>query len=209
MPPSMDAELECLARCVYALQHWFWVSNLQLNPDKSDVAFFWTPQRLKKSSPPTLATVTSCSIVMSNRLKVLGVTLNSSLTFERHIDDSVKACNFHLHALSHIRRSHSNDTAKTVAHCIVGSRINYCNAVLLEAPWRRIVKLQRVQGNLASVVIDVSIRNLHDSSRNRFDLVRDLHWLLINSHLTFKLATSCCKKHHFGQPSYISNLLHQ
>ena len=162
-----------------------WLNNLNM----SDVTFFGTPHWFKKSSLSTFATVADCSIAVSDRLKVLGDRLDSSPTFEHHLDDIVKVCNFHLGALRHVRRSLSKDTAEIIAYCIVGSWIDYCNALLFETPERTIAKLQRLHGNLARLVFDVSTRNLHDFGRNLFDLLCDLHWLPINSCLTFKLAT--------------------
>ena len=38
MRPGLDE----LSQCTIALQHWFWINSLLLNPDKSDVAFYGT-----------------------------------------------------------------------------------------------------------------------------------------------------------------------
>ena len=41
-----------------------------------------------------------------------------------------KACNFHMWGLHHICRSASRDVAYTIMACIVGTRLDYCYALL-------------------------------------------------------------------------------
>ena len=44
MGPGVDK----LSQFTIALQHWFWINSLLLNPDKSDVAFYGTRPGLKR-----------------------------------------------------------------------------------------------------------------------------------------------------------------
>ena len=53
-------------------------------------------------------------------MTVLGVVLDSSLTFDQHVRDTVRNCNFHLRALRHIRPSLTSDVANTIACSIIG-----------------------------------------------------------------------------------------
>ena len=46
----------------------------------------------------------------------------------------------------------TDDVAQTVACSIVASRLDYCNALLSDAPAATFDKLQRAQNNLARVV---------------------------------------------------------
>ena len=88
-----------------------------------------------------------------------------------------------------------------------GSRIDYCNALLFGTTDKVLDRLQRVQNNLARVVNNISIRQLHKSGRSSHDLLRDLHWLPIRSRIDFKIAVLCYKGHRLGQPTYIASLL--
>ena len=124
---DVEPGLDKLSQCTIALQHWFWINSLLLNPDKSDVAFYGTRPGLKKMDPPTSVTVAGCAISISDRLKILGVTLDTTLSFDEHITTVVKACNYLPRALRHIRRCITQDIASTTACSIVGSRIDYCN----------------------------------------------------------------------------------
>ena len=126
-------------------------------------------------------------------LKSLGVTLDATLSFDEHIATVVKACNYHLRALRHIRRCITQDIASTIACSIVGSRIDYCKGLLFEASGKEFNRLQRVQNNLARAVFDIGIRKLHDSGRRYFDLLRELHWLPVQARVTYKVALLCFK----------------
>ena len=95
-------------------------------------------------------------------MKSLGVIIDSRLQFDKHAAAVAKACNnvsyYHIHALRHVRHLLTDETARTVACSIVGSRLDYCNAVVYGAPVMTMNKLQRVQNNLARVVCRFSGR---------------------------------------------------
>ena len=69
--------------------------------------------------------IAGSEIKVSATLKTLGVKLNSTLTFESHINDTIRACNFHIRAFRHLRRGLTKEVANTMACSIVGSRIDY------------------------------------------------------------------------------------
>ena len=203
----MGPSLGRLADCTAALQQWFWTNDLLLNPDKSDAAFFGTVPGLKKAELPPSVIVAGCPVNISDRLKLLGVTLDSALTFENHVANVVKACNFHLRALRHLRRSLTRDVANTLACSIVGSRIDYCNALLYGATDKVIEKLQRIQSSLARVVCDVGVRKLHESGLSSHDLLGELHWLPVRSRIDYKVAVLAYSGHRLGQPDYLASLI--
>ena len=74
--------------------------------------------------------VSDATVNFVDALKLLGVTFDSALTFERHVSNVLKACNYHIRALRHIRSLLSLDSAEAIGAAIVGSRLDYCNSVL-------------------------------------------------------------------------------
>ena len=96
--------------------------------------------------------VAGCVVPLSSQVKILGVTLDSHLTFDKHVVDICKACSFHMCALRHIRPCLTDDVAKTIASALVGSRLDYVNAVLVEVSDKSITQLQRTQNTLARIV---------------------------------------------------------
>jgi hypothetical protein len=189
-------------QCVETLQIWFWHNGLLLNPDKSEVIFFGTRQRLHSTNLPTSITIAGNVIPVSPTVKILGVKLDSSLTFGEHISDIVRICNYHMRALRHVRQYMSQDVAKSVAFSIVGSRLDYCNCLLYDVGTGLTEKLQRVQNNLARIVCDV-----RRGQRPHQELLRELHWLPVASRINFKVALLCYKAYKFGEPAYLHDLI--
>ena len=76
--------LERLSKCIIVLQHWFWKNYLLVNPDKSDLAVYGTRPCLKRSGRPSSIFAADCAINVFERLKILGVTLDATLSFDDH-----------------------------------------------------------------------------------------------------------------------------
>jgi len=85
------------------------------------------------------------SVSPVSNVRSLGDTINDTLSFNTHVDNVCKLCNFHMRALRHIRRHISEDAAKTIACSIVNGRLDYCNSLLHRTSSSNINKLQRVK----------------------------------------------------------------
>jgi Reverse transcriptase (RNA-dependent DNA polymerase) len=137
---SAGNNINRLVSCVESLQCWFWHNGLFLNQDKSETIFFGTRQRLRSTQLPPTVPIAGNTISVSSTLKILGVRFDETLSFCDHINDIVRAC--HMQALRHIRRYMSADVARTVEFSTVGSRVDYCNALLYGAGSGLLNKLQ-------------------------------------------------------------------
>ena len=73
----------------------------------------------------------------------------------------------------------SDEVTQTVACSIVASRLDYCNALLYDAPTATINKLQRAQNNLARVVCQCEGRT------DAAPLLQSLHWLPVQHRITY------------------------
>src|SRR5258706_100910 len=73
-----------------------------------------------------------------------GATTDNKLTLNEHVNNVCKAAQYHVRALRHVRKYISENTAKTIASSLVGTRLDYCNAVLYGTARTNIDKLQRV-----------------------------------------------------------------
>ena len=144
--------LDRLTHCSAAVQQWFLQNDLQLNAGKSDVILLGTAVQLRSAAGITTIDIAGSSLPVALKLKSLGVTIDSHLRFDVHVREVVKACNHHTRALRHVRHVLSDETAQLIACSIVGSRLDYCNAILYGAPQSSLDKLQRTQNNLARVV---------------------------------------------------------
>ena len=87
--------------------------------------------------------------------------------------------------LRHFRSLVTDEVAHQIACRIVGSRLDYCNSLLLNCSNRNLDKLQRVQNNRARVVCNLSCLTLAEP------LLRSLHWLSVHQWIDYKLANLC------------------
>jgi len=123
------------------------------------------------------------------------------LSLDDHIGTLVKACNYHLSVLRHIRPMLTVDTASLIACSIVGSRLDYCNGLYFGMSESNFHRLQRVQDSLARIVVAVPY------SASAITARQTLHWLPIKQWVVHKLAVTTFKAYHTGTPSYLSELL--
>ena len=106
---------------------------------------------------PKLFKIAGCCIDVCEKLKTLGVTLDSMLTFEDHINGVVRSCNFHIRALHHIRRHLMREVANTITCSIIGTRIDYCNSLFYGESEKHLDKLQRLQNKFAHLVTNTGL----------------------------------------------------
>ena len=107
--------------------------------------------------------VAGSTVPFSSQIKLLGVTLDSSLSHNQYAAYISKSSIFHLRALRHIRRTLTDDAAKTIARSLVESRRDYANAVLVGTSSKIVNRLQCIQKTLARIAMKVpydKIRNV-------------------------------------------------
>lgn len=196
-----DTALVAISDCFNELHWWYSVNGLQLNPDKSEAILIGTEARLRHEPDLHELKLTDTSIVLAQSTKSLGVTIDSRLSFNQHVNNVCKSAHYHVRALRHVRKYVTEDTAISIATSLVGARLDYCNAVLYGVSRSNIDKLQRVQNVLARVV---KVRGKYDHVT---PLLSDLHWLPIDSRIRFKIAVLTFKTLSTNKPSYLAELV--
>jgi len=144
-PTLFSAEISNLSGCLSALNSWFCINGLALNPDKSDAIVLETRQRSASYSSLTSVDDAGSTIALADHIKVLGVTLDKHLTFDDHVNSVSKSAFYHIRAMRHIRPALTEDMAKTVACALVGARLDYANSVLVGVTTKNVARLQRAQ----------------------------------------------------------------
>ena len=199
-PATVSQQLVVLSIITERLRHWFLSNGLMLNPDKSEALLVGTHQQ--RSAVATIKSVFVAGVVLpiSSELKSLGVIMDSQLSFDGQVSAMCRACNFHIRALWHVRHLLSSQVARTVACSIVGSRLDYCNAVLYGANKTTLSRLQRIQNSLARVVLQVPRRT------HALPLLHQLHWLPVEHRITYKTALLTYKVHVQSSAAYLHSL---
>ena len=120
---------------------------------------FGTAQRVGALKSSTAVVIAGAPIAFSDYVKSLGFTLDSHLSFDKHVNNLCRACYFHIRVLRHVPAAMSRKTAITVACAVVSARLGYCSALLAGMTETNLDKLQRVQNALARVVTRLHRRN--------------------------------------------------
>jgi len=177
-PANLDSQLTQLQSCLSSVRDWFLRNGLVLNPDKTEAICFGTASRRRSLSHLSSINVIDISVDLSDHIKLLGVTFDTALNFDKfdkHISNVCASSYFHIKAL---RRIQPFPVAKSIASSIVGSRLDYANGALFGIPVRNIHRLQRVQNCLARVVTD-------DWSTSSNTILSDLHWLPVQRRIDY------------------------
>ena len=195
LPPTV------LNDCFSALTLWFLYNDMQLNPSKTEAMAIGTLPQLRKIDTAKPIDISGVSVQLAEEVKIVGVTIDSRLSFDNHITNICSSANHHIRALRHIRSSLTHDMACTLACSIVSSRLDYCNSVLNGVSPSQIDRLQRVQNNLARTVC-CSPRH-----SNASELLQRLHWLPVKHRISYKTSILTYTALNLGTPSYLSELL--
>jgi len=187
--------------CANDVGIWFMLNDLEVNASKSEVTEIGTEFQRKKYAPQSSYTIAGANITPVDSVKIVGVTIDKNLSFEKHISGICSSCAMQTKALRHIRPFLDIQTANTIACSTILSRLDYCNSILSGISSHNIARLQRAQNNAVKVVCAAS---RHVSSKS---LLLKLHWLPVQQRIHFKVALLTFKTLEYNTPSYLRSLL--
>ena len=178
---------------VSILHTWFCYKGLALNPDKSEAIMFGTTQRSLSLPITFTVNVAGTLVQVSTQVRILGITLDSRLSFAAHISALSKSCFYHIRALRHIRSNLTLDCSKTfLFSCRLSPRLHQLDSCGISV--KNISWLQCLQITLARVVKWViSISNT----------LQELHLLPIKWRIDYKVATLTYKLLESDEPTYL------
>jgi len=144
-------------------------NGLLLNSSKTEAVAFGTASGLRSVDISGGVKVAGASLQFSDTVKLLGVELDHALSMDRHASSIVSSCNFHIHALRHIRPRLTFDAAKRlqlVSLVHVSTTATVCSTV----------RLQRAQNWLArSSAAELRRYSLPIHHRQRVDFKLGAH----------------------------------
>jgi len=196
---SSGHDLHVLESALSYLASWISHNGLALNPSKSDAILLGTHKRNSSLSTVSNINVAGSIVPLATHIKLLGVTLDNSLTFQKHVKLVSQSCFFHIKALHHIRHTLDIQTASLFGHALTSSRLDYANSILYGAK-SSIHTLQKIQNSLTRVVLQ------SDRSAPSSSLLTHLHYY--QSMKELPLATLAFKAQTTSTPAYLSTLLH-
>jgi len=115
MDPDHEVSRRKVMSYVSYVNSCFLFNDLQLNAAKSKLIEIGTPSQRKKIVLQSALIIAGALIPLAESVKIIGVTINPGILFNRHISKVCSSCAIHTKALRHIRPFLDVHTANTIA----------------------------------------------------------------------------------------------
>ena len=120
--PTIEAVITRLKLDLSIVITWFDINGLVANPSKFQILF-------PGSNCEISLTIGACTVVSKNQVKLLGVIIDSELTFYPHIQNICKTVQAKTKALWRVRFFLTQKQADAIFHACIMSYFNYCPLV--------------------------------------------------------------------------------
>ena len=181
-PSNASNSIKDIQGCLSSVQSWMSANKLKLNPDKTEFIVFGNKRQQTELAPFFPADILGNRLVPADTVKNLGVKFDSCLNMSKQVSNTISSCYYHIKDLRRIRRHLTKSVAITLCNALVGSKIDYCNALYYGINDKQMQRLQRVQNTLCRIVT-----HTHRFSSITGPLM-SLHWLPVRVRVQFKLG---------------------
>ena len=176
------------------------MNKLKLNDDKTEflIMFSKYQQHIIQDHSINVGTTT---IHASKIARNLGIVFDDNLCMDQHVKRVCQSVYFHIRNVNGIRKILTDETAATIIHALITSRIDNGNSLLTGITDRLIRKLQLAQNAAARIL----------TKTRKFDhitpILKDPHWLPIRERIDFKILILTWKTLNGTAPEYLTIFL--
>ena len=121
------------------LLNWFKTNSMKPNPKKFQFMILGKAKR-----EPILLKINLIEIKESSTVVLLGLTIDSCLTFKNHIDILCRNANYKLHALRRIRKYLSPGKAKILYNAFINSQFSYASIIWMFCRKTDYLKMEKI-----------------------------------------------------------------
>ncbi len=208
---TSDMAISKCVNCALEVRRWMLKNMLKVNMSKTEVIILGTWQQRAKLDLEHLHILDS-DIAVSEKVKNLGVLLDSDMSMDKQISNVCRSANCHLRSVRAVSKYLPRDALKTAIHSSVTSRLDTANSLLAGicrcrktqdsvTCYCKIQRLQVVQNNAARVIVNIW------NSDHITPVIKNLHWLPIRERIQFKILTLVHKCLLGLAPPYLSELI--
>ena len=195
---NASAASDKLNRRLQDVKEWMSASKLKLHADKTEFILFGSKKQRERLNVCFLIDILDNPLHPTESVRSLGVWFECDFSFSKHVQNVCKSCFIQLRDFRNIRQLLTHDAAVSVVNAFVSSRLDYCNSLFRSLSKVNLHRLQSIQNSAARIVTN-SCRYTQITP-----VLRKLHWLPIQVHSKFKLATLVYKFIHAGFPKYFA-----
>ena len=201
-PDVVKSVVQNLELCCLEIKNWMLENRLKLNDEKTEAIVFGPKEKIQSIEPNSIK-VGEANIDIVDKVRNLGVILDTELSMTEHINHVVRSCYYHLRRLGKIRKYLTKEAANSIAIATVTSRLDYCNSTFWGIPAYEIHRLQKIQNTAARIVSNTSKRD------HITPILNELHWLPVQQRVEYKvlcLTYQCIKG---NGPDYLKETIPQ
>ena len=178
--PSYENEnkiMERVIKCIDDVKAWMITNLLQLNTDMAEFIIFGTEQQLSKINRNSIV-VAGNNVEIETSARNLDIHFDNVLSMNEQITEMTKQA---FRNIQCVRKYLTLDTTKTVVHCLVCSKLDFCSRLYYGLQSFQIQKLQRIQNAAARLIL----------RQRKFEHITptliERHWLPVTYRIKFKI----------------------
>ena len=179
---------------------WCKQNNMVLNENKTKGLLIGTSQRLSRCQSNLEIIVNNHKIECSEYEKLLGIQIDKSLSFVKHIDYVCKNLTSKISLLCKIKQYLPLETRKLYYNAYILPVMDYCLTVWGSTSKYQLDRILRLQKRAARIILDMP------PDTPSMTLFEKLGWLTVHERIEFNKAVLLYKSTHDLTPSYISDL---
>ena len=183
------------------ISDWMKKKRLKLNENKTECILIGSKSSLANYKDFRTININDMPISLSDDVRDLGVTIDRELNMQKQISNVVKAANFQLQNIAHIKRYLDEDCLKMLINSLVISKIDYCNSLYHNLPANQLKKLQDILYRSARLITG-------SPRRDRITpILIDLHWLPLKARIEYKICVLTFLALKTNEPGYLKEKL--
>ena len=145
----LEIILEDLQHDMKILLNWFKINSMKPNPKKFQFMILSKGPRL-----PVILNINNIKIRESQKVILLGLTIDNCLTFKDHIDTLCRNASYKLHALRRIRKYLTPDKAKVLYNALINSQFSYASIIWMFCRKTDYLKMEKIQYKALKIVFN-------------------------------------------------------
>lgn len=199
--PSISVLVNLIQADLLNFDEWCQKNDMTLNIAKTKAMVISTKQTISKimSNPPDIK-LNENLIQISNQEKLLGINIDSELSWSSQVDNTLKKCNTLLYLLSRIKQYLSIPVRKLFYNAYILPHLDYCCTIWGNSTADSINSVIKFQKRAARLILD------KDFDTPSVDLFAELNWMTFPERVQFQKAIMMFKTMNNLAPTYMNNL---